>query len=54
MCDRVISEDHFMLINCPDRYKTQRMCDEAVVCLVALKICPGVISKMLEKFHVGL
>ena len=28
---RVISEDPFKLAYCPDRYKTQKMCDEAVV-----------------------
>ena len=30
MCDRVISKDHFLIIYCPDKYKTQKMCDEAV------------------------
>ena len=30
MCDRVVSGDPFMLIYCPDRCKTQKMCDEAV------------------------
>ena len=30
MCDRVASEDPFMLVYCPDKYKSQRMCDEAV------------------------
>ena len=37
----------------PDRYKTQRICDEAVdVCLAALKFIPNwfVKSKMLENF----
>ena len=38
MCERVVSEDPFMLIYYPDRYKTQKMCDEAVDdCLAALK-----------------
>ena len=41
MCERVISEGHFMLVYCPDRYKTQRMCDKAVDhCLEALKFIP--------------
>ena len=41
MCERVISEDHFMLVYCPDRYKTQRMCDKAGDrCLAALKFIP--------------
>ena len=36
MRDRVASADHFLLIHCPDRYKTQRMCGEAVDdCLAA-------------------
>ena len=38
-CNRVLSEDPFMIVYCPDRYKTQRMCDEAVDdSLVALKL----------------
>ena len=30
MCDRVISEDPFMLLYCPHRCKTQGICDEDV------------------------
>ena len=30
MCDRVVSEDPFILKYCLDRYETQKMCDEAV------------------------
>ena len=30
MCDRVVSEDSFLIVYCPDKYKIQRMCDEAV------------------------
>ena len=30
MCDRSISEDPFVAAYCPDKYKTQIMCDEAV------------------------
>ena len=38
MCDRVVSEDLFLIKHCPDK-ETQRMCDEAIDdCLVALKI----------------
>ena len=29
-CVTAISEDPFMLVYCPDKYKTQRMYDEAV------------------------
>ena len=41
-----------MLVHWPDKYKPQKMCDEAVDnCLVALKFIPDwfVWSKMLEK-----
>ena len=54
---RVISEDHFMLMYCPDRCKTQKMCDEAKDdCLAVLKLIPDwfVTSKVLEKFHDAL
>ena len=30
MCDRVVSEDPFLIVHCPDKYKTQRMCDKAI------------------------
>ena len=30
MCDTVVSEDPSLIVYCPDKYKTQRMCDEAV------------------------
>ena len=30
MCDRVASEDSFLIVDCPDKYKTQRICDKAV------------------------
>ena len=29
MCDKVVSEDPFLIIYCPDEYKTQGMCDKA-------------------------
>ena len=39
-----------MLTNCPDKYKTQKMCDEALDdCLAVLKFNWFVTSKMLEK-----
>ena len=35
-CDRVVSEDPFLIVYCLDNYKTQIMCDEAVDdCLAA-------------------
>ena len=41
MCDRVVCEDPFLMICCLDKFKTQRMCDEAVdECLAALKFIP--------------
>ena len=30
MCDKIICENRFMLKHCPDKYITQKMCDEAV------------------------
>ena len=39
-CDRVVSEDPFLIVYCCDKYKTQRMCDEAVYySLASLKVC---------------
>ena len=52
MFDRAISEGPFMLVYCPDKCETQRMCDEAVDdCLPALKLIPDwfVTSKMIKK-----
>ena len=41
ICDRVVSEDPFLVVYCSDKYKTQRMCDEAVDnSLTALKLIP--------------
>ena len=54
MCDRVVSKNLFLLIYCPERYKTQKMCDESVDdCLTALNFIPdwSVTNKMLENFH---
>ena len=48
-----IFEDPFMLMYCPNRYKTQKMCDKAADdCLVALRLIPNwfVTSRILEKF----
>ena len=30
MCDRVVSEDPYLIVYCPNKYVTQEMCDEAV------------------------
>ena len=57
LCDRVICEDPFIQIYCPDRYKTQKTSNEAVDdCLGALKFILdwSVTSKMFEHFHNAL
>ena len=51
-CVSVVSEDLFMMAYCPNKHKTQRMCNEAFDdCLAALKFIPDwfITSKMLEK-----
>ena len=35
MCDKAVSEDPFSLGYCPDKYITQKMCDEAVANFLA-------------------
>ena len=53
MCGRVVSEDPFLIVYCPDKYKTQKMCDKAVDdSLAALKLIPDwfVASKMIKDF----
>ena len=50
---RAISDDPFMLVYCPDKYKTQIIYDECVDdCLAALKSIPNlfVINTRHEKF----
>ena len=52
-CVTVFCEDLFLIVYCPDKYETQRMCDKAVDdCLAALKFVFDCffISKMIEKF----
>ena len=46
-----------LIVYCPDKYKTQRMCDESVDdSLAALKLIPDwfVISKMIQKLYAAL
>ena len=53
MCDRVVSEDYFSIVYCPDKYKAGRMCDEAVDgSLAAPKLIPDwfVTGKMIKPF----
>ena len=41
ICGKFLFDDPFQLKYCYDRYKTQKMCDEAAeVCLAALKFVP--------------
>ena len=57
MCDSIVSEDPFLIVYYPDKYKTQRMYDEAVDdSLAALKLIPDwfVTSKMIEKLYTAL
>ena len=57
MCDKAVSEDHFMLKYYHDRYKTQEMCDKAVDgFLSALKFVLDwfVTSKMIKKLYTAL
>ena len=57
MCDKVISENSFIIVYFPDKYITQKMCDEAVDdSLATLKLIPDwfVTSKMIEKRFTAL
>ena len=41
MCGSVILEVPFPMLYCPDEYKTQRICDEAIDnCLAVIKFIP--------------
>ena len=51
-CGRVVYENPFLVVYCPNKYISQKMCDEAVDdCLAALKFFPGwfVASKTIKK-----
>ena len=57
MCDSVISEKPFMLVYCPDRYKSRKMRDEVVDhCLAALEFVPDCFdtSKIIKELLTGL
>ena len=57
MCVKAVSEESFSILYCPDEYKTQRMCDEAVdKSLKTLKLIPDwfVTSKMSKKLFGAL
>ena len=57
MCDRVVSEDPFLILYCPGKYEPLAMFDEAVHdSLAVLKLIPEcfVISKMIKKLYTAL
>ena len=57
MYDEIVSERSFMLKCCPDRYKTQEMCNKVVDHFPpALKFVPDwfIMSKMIKRFHGAL
>ena len=57
MCDRVVSEDLFLIVCCPNKYITQKMCDEAVDdFLTALQVIPDwfVTSRIIKKLFTAL
>ena len=57
MRDRVVSEDPSLIVYCPNKYITQRMCDEAVdESLEPLKLIPDwfVTSKMIKRLYTTL
>ena len=56
MCDRVVSEDPFLIV-CPNKYITQKICDEATDdSLATLKLLPNwfLTSTMITKFFTAL
>ena len=51
MCDRVVSEDPFIFVYCPDKYVIQKMSDKAVdYSLATLKLIPDwlISNKMIK------
>ena len=57
MYERCVSEDHFLIAYCPDKYETQGMYDEVVDdSLAAWKLVPDwfVTSKMITIFDTAL
>ena len=57
MCNRVVSENLFLIVYCPDEYVTPEMCDEAVDdSLATLKHIPDwfVTSKIIKKLFTAL
>ena len=53
MCDRAVSDYHFLIVYFPNKYITHKMCDKAVDdSLAAWKLIPDwfVTSKMIKNF----
>ena len=56
-CGRVVSEESFLIVYCPDKHLTQRMCDEAVDDpLAALRLIHYWFgtSRMIKKLYFAL
>ena len=51
MCDRVVYKDPFLIVYCPNKYISQKMCDEAVDSLAALQHIPNlfVTNEVMKK-----
>ena len=52
MCDRVVHKDPFLIVYCPNKYISQKMCDEAVDdSLAALQHIPNlfVTNEVMKK-----
>ena len=47
MCDRVVSENPFLIVYCPDKYIAQKMCDNALIKLIPDWFITGQIIKDL-------
>ena len=57
MCDTVISNGPSLVVYCPDNYKSQIMCEEAVYnCVAALKLVPDwfLLSEIIKKLFTAL
>ena len=57
MFDRVVSDDLFLTVHCPDKHITHKLCDEAVDDSIATwKLIPNwfVTCKMIKKLFTAL
>ena len=52
---KCVTEDTFLVAHCPDKYITQKMCNEAVDdSLVTSKLIPNWLSRMIKKLYAAL